>query len=471
MTPSSNTLAPAPPAVPSVARGVELVGQMPGSGYRRPPRLVRRADGQAIHLTPLLFAVLEAIDGRRDHAGIAEEVAAGTGRLLTGDEVAYLVDEKLRPLGVVTDRHGKEPVVERTNPLLALRLRFVVSSPGLTNRLTAPFALLFHPAAMAPALAAFAGVTGWVLLDKGLGAPLHHALYEPRSLLLVFALTALSAGFHEFGHAAACRYGGATPGAMGAALYLVWPAFYTDVSDSYRLGRAGRLRVDLGGLYFNAIFAVAVFGAWALTRSDALLVMVPIQVFQMVRHLLPLVRFDGCHILADLTGVPDLFAHVRPTLRGLLPRHWADPRTKVLKPWARAVVTAWVAVTVPALAACLVMLVLLLPRIVATAADSLRLQYAVLQGNVADGALADVAARLLSLVAITLPPLSIAYLLGRLARTTSVRAWRAAEDHPHGRRAVTTALATVVAFAMTALWPGGQYAPVQAGERAAAADA
>ena len=47
------------------------------------------------------------------------------------------------------------------------------------------------------------------------------------------------------------------PGVMGAGLYLVWPAFYTDVTDSYRLGRAGRLRTDLGGLYFNAIVVVA----------------------------------------------------------------------------------------------------------------------------------------------------------------------------------------------------------------------
>ena len=87
---------------------------------------------------------------------------------------------------------------------------------------------------------------------KGLAAATRDAFYEPGLLLLVFALTVLSAGFHEFGHAAACRYGGATPGAMGAGLYLVWPAFYTDVTDCYRLGRAGRVRVDLGGLYFNA---------------------------------------------------------------------------------------------------------------------------------------------------------------------------------------------------------------------------
>ena len=46
---------------------------------------------------------------------------------------------------------------------------------------------------------------------------------------------------------------GPRPGAMGAGLYIVWPAFYTDVTDTYRLGRGGRLRTDLGGLYFNAV--------------------------------------------------------------------------------------------------------------------------------------------------------------------------------------------------------------------------
>ncbi|MET3350527.1 UNVERIFIED_ORG: hypothetical protein ABID57_002219 [Arthrobacter sp. UYEF1] len=39
----------------------------------------------------------------------------------------------------------------------------------------------------------------------------------------------------------------------------------------------------------------------------------------MIRQLLPLVRFDSYHILADATGVPDLFQRIKPTLLGLLP--------------------------------------------------------------------------------------------------------------------------------------------------------
>ena len=62
---------------------------------------------------------------------------------------------------------------------------------------------------------------------------------------------------HETGHAAACAYGGGRPGAIGFGVYLLFPAFYTDVTDSYRLSRGGRLRTDLGGLYFNVLCLIA----------------------------------------------------------------------------------------------------------------------------------------------------------------------------------------------------------------------
>ena len=162
-------------------------------------------------------------------------------------------------------------------------------------------------------------------MEKGLAVRDPQAFDSPGLLLAVFALGVLSAGFHELGHAAACRYGGATPGAMGAGIYLVWPAFYTNVDDSYRLDRKGRLRVDLGGLYFNALVAVVVTGLWLVTRQDALLLGVAMQLLQMLRQLAPVIRADGYHILADLTGVPNLFAHLGPTLRGMLPWHWGEP--------------------------------------------------------------------------------------------------------------------------------------------------
>ena len=45
------------------------------------------------------------------------------GRGVSADNVHYLVNEKLRPAGLVEDAQGRDPEVRKSNPLLALRLR------------------------------------------------------------------------------------------------------------------------------------------------------------------------------------------------------------------------------------------------------------------------------------------------------------------------------------------------------------
>ena len=295
---------------------------------------------------------------------------------------------------------------------------------------------------------------------KGLASATHEAFANPGLVLLVLAVTVLSAGFHEFGHAAAARRGGATPGAMGAGLYLIWPAFYTDVTDSYRLGRGGRIRTDLGGLYFNAIVAVAIMGLWWATGFDALLLVVVTQILQMVRQLLPLVRFDGYHILADATGVPDLFQRIKPTLLGLLPWRRKDPAAQVLKPWARAVVTAWVLVTVPLLVFSLVMMVL-----VAAPAPGHRLGQrpeAVRRcsaSSLAAGDIAGAAVRALAIAAVALPVLGILYILLRLVRQLTTGLWQKTRGKPCGAAAAMAAVAAVTAGLAWAWWPASGHLP------------
>ena len=71
MTVTSEQAGPTQAAL-QCADGVELIGEMKGSGYKIPPSLVRRADGQTIQLTPLLYATLREIDGVRDDRADAE---------------------------------------------------------------------------------------------------------------------------------------------------------------------------------------------------------------------------------------------------------------------------------------------------------------------------------------------------------------------------------------------------------------
>ena len=456
--------------VPVPAGGLRLIGQLSGSGYRAAPSLVRRADGQMLQLTPLLYRTLEAVDGQRDYDEIAAHVNAGSDRSITAADARMLVESKLRPLGLIRLPDGSEPVVRKANPLLALRFRWVVSDPAVTRRITAPFGWLFLPLVVAAVLVAFVVVCKWVLFDRGLALAAHQAFDRPGLLLAVFAITVLSAGFHEFGHAAAARYGGATPGAMGAGLYLVWPAFYTDVTDSYSLGRGGRIRTDLGGLYFNALLSVVMFGAWWVTGWDAMLLVIGTQLVQMIRQLPPLLRFDGYHLLADITGVPDLFHRIKPTLLGLLPSRWGNEESKVLKPWARAVVTLWVLLVVPLLALTVLVTVLSLPRILATAAASVGRHGSAMLDRF--GALDVVGGlvKLLAVIAVGLPMLGICYLLVRSVRQLTGTVARATAGKS-GRRALAGLLAAaVLAGLLFAWWPRGNYRPIQPYERGTLSD-
>src|SRR3954454_24043778 len=448
--------------VPALVSGTQLLGLQPGSGYVNPPQLVCRADGQVMHVTPLLYAVLEAIDGEHSVDRIASLVSATTDREIHPDDIDMLVEEKLRPLGLVLGRDGTHPPLERANPLLALRARFVVSKPEITRRVTAPFAMLFNPVLVVVSTVAFVLVSFWVLFEKGLASAAYDAFRQPGLLLAVFAITVVSAGFHEFGHAAALRRGGGTPGAMGAGLYLIYPAFYTDVTDSYRLGRGARIRTDLGGLYFNAIAALAMFGVWAATRWDGLLLVIAAQILQMVRQLPPLVRFDGYHLLADITGVPDLFHRISPTLRSFLPKRWRRPEARELKLWARVVVTLWTLIVVPLLLLTMVLSVIALPRILGTTIHSVAIQWHQLVQQQHIGHVAGVGVKALAIAALVVPVGGIVYLLVRMVRSYAVRTWRATKGKP-GKRVLAGVLTAAMLGGLAYAWfpRQGAYRPIE----------
>ncbi len=453
------------------ADGVELIGEMAGSGYRVPPSLARRADGQTIQLTPLLYALLREIDGRRSPAELSTAVSESTGRPVSEENVHQLIDQKLRPLGLLANKDGSQPELKKRNPLLGLRFRYVVTGAERTRRLTDPFRVLFRPLVVVALLVAFCVVCWWVFFRKGLASAAYDAFERPGLLLLVFAVTVVSAGFHEFGHAAAARYGGATPGAMGVGLYLVWPAFYTDVTDSYRLGKAGRLRTDLGGLYFNAIVAVGISGLWLWLQYDALLLVVATQIIQMLRQLAPLVRFDGYHVLADLTGVPDLYGRIKPTLLSILPWRWGDPHARLLKPWARIVVTLWVVIVVPLLALALWTAVVALPRLIGTAWASLNKQQDVLATAWADGDMIQATARVLAMTIVVITVASVLYMVTRFTRHTVVTVRRATADKPVKRILAGVVGAGVVVAIAWAWWPNDEnYRPIQASDRGTIGD-
>jgi putative peptide zinc metalloprotease protein len=444
------------PAVLRLADGVELLGEYQNSGYRQPPSLVRRADGQVIQMSPLLYQVTSRIDGARDAATIAELVSADIGRTLTADQVGQVVAAKLIPLGIVA-RPGRPTVAPTANPLLALRARGTLLPERVANAAGRLLRPLFHQPLVIAVIGTTAALDYWLFFSHGLGAGLAQVMRDPLDLLLVVALTVISAAFHECGHATGCRYGGARPGRIGVGIYLVWPAFFTNVTDSYRLGRGGRLRTDLGGLYFNLVFMLALAGLYAVTSAQVLLLVIALTHLEMLEQLLPFVRFDGYFILSDLVGVPDLFARIAPVVRGALGQGPRDPRVTGLRRRARIIVTGWVVCVIPLLAVGLGYLLMHLPEINRALWQSGSRQ-AHLMASALDGHRYPIAA--VDALSIALVALSLAgtlYILTGLARRFAVAGLRWSAGRP-ARRVLAAAAGLAVLAALAVTWTAqGQF--------------
>jgi putative peptide zinc metalloprotease protein len=453
------TIAPDAPGAFARAEGLELLGAVRGSGYRDGAALVRRADGQMVQLGRLMYALLDVADGTRGHNDLAVAMSERLGRRLDAEHVVRL-GEKLAGQGLLAGSEATAP--PRPNPLLALRWKVLVTDPDVTRRISAPFRGLFRPWLLFPLLAGFAVVSWFVLVHKGVASATAQAFDSPELLLLVLGLGVASAGFHEIGHAAALRYGGGRPGGMGAGIYMVWPAFYTDVTDAYRLPRRSRLRTDLGGIYFNAVIAVVTLAVWLTVRADALLLLIALQLLEIVKNLSPVIRADGYHILSDATGVPDLYAHIGPTLRRLLP--WRPRERSALTGRARLLVTAWVLVIVPVLLSMALSAILLFPKLAATTWESGSHIASAVPGQAGDGHVLPVLASIARLFALALPVLGTVLLAQRLVRSTGAKAAGWSAGRPRRQAVVAAATAGLAVLLVWAWWPSGQYQPVRASD-------
>ncbi len=190
---------------PRLAPGTQLVGEYQGAGFKEQVYLVRRADGQFIQLRRLPYLVAAEADGERDFEQIALRVSKDFGRTLSADNVRFLVEELLRPLGVLAATNGSSAKLPRAKPMLALTFRTPLVPEGVVQAFTAVFRPLFFAPVVIVMLAGFAALDFWLFFIHGISQSAVELLYRPENFLVVFGLAILSATFHEIGHATACR--------------------------------------------------------------------------------------------------------------------------------------------------------------------------------------------------------------------------------------------------------------------------
>jgi putative peptide zinc metalloprotease protein len=423
------------PERPALAPNVQLIGEMKGTGFKDQQWLVQR-DGRFIQLTELLYRVAEQANGERTPREIAAALTGSTDRLVSADNVRQLIREKLIPMGLIATADGTvAPPTERARSPLAVGMRARVLSPRRIEPITKVLQMFFAPPVLVPILIAVAIAHGWVYLVEGVGSGVRDVLYVPGLLLLVLAIMLVAGIFHEFGHASALRYGGGKVRGMGVGIYLIYPVFYTDATDSYRLDRGARVRTDLGGIYFHLIFALGVVGLYLLSGQEFLLFVVLLLNLDIIRQFLPFVRLDGYWALADLTGIPDFFSQMGAFLRSVLPAAgWKGSTLPGLKPWVKGVFAAYVLVTAPLLATILFFFVTRLPSMVTTVWYSLVHQARQFSSALETGSYSGMVLSVAQAFILALQMLGIAYFLYLVVRLFAQAAWKRRPAPPHSER-------------------------------------
>ena len=406
--PEPHALAQAVEGPPALVPGTQLLGPYQDGAYEQQRYMVRRADGQVLLVSAALYAIISHLDGSSDLAVIADAVSSDLGRTIDTTTLDTVIGSRLRPLGVVAG--GDHTTVGARRQLLGLTLRCTLIPERAVRRIARILAPLFHPVLVAYSLVALIGLDIWFFSSQSVIHDLVTVVGDPRLMAALLGIYVGAALFHESGHAAAAVRGGADPGRIGMGIYVVIPAFFTDVSDTYRLDRVGRLRTDLGGVYFNVLLAAVLGAVTAATGSPLAGIGFALTQLAMMEQLLPLVRLDGYFVLSDLVGVPDLFARVRPSVRALLWRRHHEPPAGGLRARAAAIVLAWTLVVYPALLALLVLLFVRLPTVVRTSWRSVRAEWSMELTALAHAHLASAAVLAVGLVALCVPFIGVGIL-------------------------------------------------------------
>lgn len=400
--------------VPRLAEGVRLLGAYDSQGLTKPKFIAQRADGQVVLLSALLYITATYLDGSPLDL-VATHVSEQAERPLNAIEVAYLAETKLVPLGLVVTTSESLVEAPKAAPILGM-----AGAALLPVKAVRVIAWCLRPLFWWPVVVVFLVATVladvWAFLTQPVLASLGVMLLHPAYLLGAFGLLAFATLFHEFGHATACRYGGGKPGAIGAGVYMFFPAFYTDVTDSYRLTRRARLRVDLGGVYFNTIWIVGAAVVYRFHPYPPALVILAFSNLTIIQQLLPVVRFDGYWVLSDIVGVPDLFARIKPAFKSL--RHWKKPTDLTWK--ATIIVSVWVAIIIPLLLGGLVLTIKRMPSFLEKSYHSFLTYYHTANVSVAHDQWSAVALAGIMMVFLCLPVAGFSIMFVRLGRTMGI---------------------------------------------------
>jgi putative peptide zinc metalloprotease protein len=271
---------------------------------------------------------------RRSFGMCTQDHVQGTLRALGAEGVLEIPSSLERRQGRdMAERSGRRGYFLFQIPLLPGRVLLPI-----TSRISALFNLQLM-AWLFPTMLLAHAFLGWFFFGRFRQMALSLRGWD---FALLLAGNYLGLFVHELGHASACVRCGAPHGPIGVGLYLIFPAFYANVTPAWRLPRLHRVIVDAGGIYTSLFAATAAAVLYCVTHRSVFAVLTAIYQATVWISLWPFVRMDGYWAISDFLGVPNLMSANRELTtwvgQRILGRPSGRPRVLLIEPrWIRNV--------------------------------------------------------------------------------------------------------------------------------------
>jgi putative peptide zinc metalloprotease protein len=292
-----------------------------------PGCLLISGNGRYFQLSGLAAKII-ALLGRAPKTGselLNELRVEEQGDSISGERVQDCL-QKFISYGIVSD--GRPPVdrqEKKASKWFGHRY-FAVRLPLLSPRVLAPLtrrlAVAYSPfwiGVLCPLLI-FVHLCIWGLLYLDHSAA---AILEwPSGWALAAIILGNYAGLllHELGHASACVRCNIQHGPIGVGIYLVFPAFYTDVSEAWKLSRSQRMAVDAAGIYTSLLLSTLTFVLYSITHTSVFLVLATLYDLSVLMNLNPFIRMDCYWLLSDALDISNLMARNKEMTAWLMRR-------------------------------------------------------------------------------------------------------------------------------------------------------
>jgi putative peptide zinc metalloprotease protein len=246
---------------------------------------------------------------------IAEIVREKTGKNLSPSEVETAYQKVLANISEIEDN--------QKNKLSGFLLRLPLIPKVVVNKIASYLAIAYYKPVAFFLLAFIVAATAI--------APRNDLWFSftETDLIWGYFFFFISLLFHELGHASACVRYGAKPSNIGLTIYLMFPAFYSDVTDAWRLKRWQRVIVDFGGVFFELIVGAIYVVCYTFTQWAGLKIAILAIASSCILYLNPVFKFDGYWALSDALGVTNLSREPERIFRHI----FSKPSNKRL-PWS-----------------------------------------------------------------------------------------------------------------------------------------